>query len=222
MPSTTVTIFGQSVDRRVLIYGGTGAAAFVAWRYWQARQSPPADATAESDLGDSWAADNAPGGAAVRPAAPAGQTDMTGNEFTTPRSDAEWSQSVIEYMTTIGYDGPTIASALGAFLGGQFLSATQAGYVRTGMAVFGRPPQHPELAIKVAAAPAPTKPAPAPAPKPAPKPSTPTKTRTHTVVRGETLSGIARKYGTSVARLVQLNRIKDPNRIYAGQKLVIG
>lgn len=45
--------------------------------------------------------------------------------------------------------------------------------------------------------------------------------RIHTVNRGETLSGIAKKYGTTVAKIVALNNIKNPNVIYAGQKLRI-
>jgi N-acetylmuramoyl-L-alanine amidase len=40
------------------------------------------------------------------------------------------------------------------------------------------------------------------------------------VVRpGETLTGIAKRHGVSIARLVELNDIRDPNRIYAGQRL---
>ena len=43
----------------------------------------------------------------------------------------------------------------------------------------------------------------------------------HKVRRGETLSGIARRYGTSVSALVKANNIRNPNRIYVGQKLCI-
>ena len=45
--------------------------------------------------------------------------------------------------------------------------------------------------------------------------------RLHTVKSGETLSGIAKKYGTTVARIVALNNIKNPNVIYVGQRLRI-
>lgn len=41
----------------------------------------------------------------------------------------------------------------------------------------------------------------------------------YTVVSGDTLTKIAKKYGTSVAKLVSLNDIKNPNKIYVGQKL---
>lgn len=42
---------------------------------------------------------------------------------------------------------------------------------------------------------------------------------TYTVVKGDTLSGIAKKNNTSVNALVQLNNIADPNKIYVGQKI---
>ena len=54
---------------------------------------------------------------------------------------------------------------------------------------------------------------PAPAPKPAPKPSQ----ATYTVRPGDTLSGIASRYGTSWQELQRINGIADANRIYPGQ-----
>ena len=42
---------------------------------------------------------------------------------------------------------------------------------------------------------------------------------TYTVVRGDTLSEIAGRYGTTVATLVKLNNIKDPDYIVVGQVL---
>jgi lysozyme len=41
----------------------------------------------------------------------------------------------------------------------------------------------------------------------------------YTVRRGDTLSGIARRYGTTVAAIQKLSGIKNPNKIYAGQKI---
>ena len=57
------------------------------------------------------------------------------------------------------------------------------------------------------------KPTPTPAPKPAPS------AKTHTVKSGETLSGIATKYGTTYQQLAKINNISNPNLIYAGQVL---
>ena len=39
------------------------------------------------------------------------------------------------------------------------------------------------------------------------------------VQSGDTLSGIAAKYGTSYQNVAQLNGISNPNVIYVGQKL---
>jgi RHS repeat-associated protein len=44
----------------------------------------------------------------------------------------------------------------------------------------------------------------------------------HKVKKGETLSGIAKQYGTSVSLLQKLNNIKNPNKIKAGQELTVG
>lgn len=41
----------------------------------------------------------------------------------------------------------------------------------------------------------------------------------YVVKRGDTLSGIASKYGTTYQRLAQINGIADPNKIYIGQKI---
>lgn len=54
-----------------------------------------------------------------------------------------------------------------------------------------------------------------------PEPKPVADTFTHTVVRGETLSGIASHYGTTVNELVKVNNIKNPNLIVTGQKLKI-
>jgi LysM repeat protein len=67
------------------------------------------------------------------------------------------------------------------------------------------------------AAPAPSTPAPAPSTPAAPAAS-PT---TYTVVAGNTLSGIAARFGTTTRNLMTLNGITDANRIRIGQVLKI-
>ena len=46
-------------------------------------------------------------------------------------------------------------------------------------------------------------------------------TTTYTVKKGDTLSHIAKRFGTTVSNLVKINNIKNPNLIYPGQKLKI-
>lgn len=60
--------------------------------------------------------------------------------------------------------------------------------------------------------------APAPAPKPAPKPVVPS-AKTYVVQRGDTLSGIASRFGTTWQNLQRWNGIRNANLIYVGQKL---
>lgn len=45
--------------------------------------------------------------------------------------------------------------------------------------------------------------------------------RTHVVARGETLSELAARLGVSPAELARANRIADPDRVRAGQRLVV-
>lgn len=45
--------------------------------------------------------------------------------------------------------------------------------------------------------------------------------RTYTIQPGDTLSGIASRYGTTVAAIVKLNNIQNPDRIYAGKTIRI-
>ena len=48
-----------------------------------------------------------------------------------------------------------------------------------------------------------------------------TSSRTYTVKSGDTLSSIAKKYGTTYQKIAKDNNISNPNKIYPGQKLII-
>jgi murein DD-endopeptidase MepM/ murein hydrolase activator NlpD len=67
-------------------------------------------------------------------------------------------------------------------------------------------------------APAPAEPKPVKAKAPA-KPKKPA--NTYTVVKGDTLTKIAKAHGSTVAELVKLNGIKDKNKISIGQVLKV-
>jgi len=68
--------------------------------------------------------------------------------------------------------------------------------------------------------PTPEPPTPEPPQPPTPEPP-PTGEVTYTVVRGDTLSRIAQRFGTTWQILAQLNNIANPNRIFPGQVLRI-
>ncbi len=48
-----------------------------------------------------------------------------------------------------------------------------------------------------------------------------TSTTTYVVVAGDTLSGIAARFGTSVSAIASANNLGDPNYIFTGQRLAI-
>lgn len=56
---------------------------------------------------------------------------------------------------------------------------------------------------------------------PVSQPTTITTETTYTVKKGDTLSGIASKFGTTYQKLAEINGIKNPNKIYVGQVLKI-
>jgi peptidoglycan hydrolase-like protein with peptidoglycan-binding domain len=58
-------------------------------------------------------------------------------------------------------------------------------------------------------------------PKPAPETPTATPTNTHKVGPKDTLTNIAKRYDTTVAMLVQLNNIKNPDIIITGSYLIL-
>ncbi len=53
------------------------------------------------------------------------------------------------------------------------------------------------------------------------KSETNTKVLIHTIKKGENLTKIARKYNTTAANILSLNKIKNPNKLYVGTRLKI-
>lgn len=84
------------------------------------------------------------------------------------------------------------------------------------------PPPPTPTAAPVTPSPAPTiVPTPAPTPSPSPTPSPTPSPATYVVQSGDTLSGIAARFGTTVAILQELNGIEDPSRIRVGLVLIL-
>ena len=76
-----------------------------------------------------------------------------------------------------------------------------------------RPTRAPAVAFERSPSP------PSASPTPAPTPAASERPRTYRVRRGDTLSGIAARFDTTVTELQRLNRIADPNRLRVGQVL---
>jgi LysM repeat protein len=108
-------------------------------------------------------------------------------------------------------------------LGGLLLSTALAGCGQV-ITVAPTPTPEPTPTVDVAGVASTVEPTPTPAPyTPAPTP-TPTITPTpvfHTIASGESLLGIANRYGVSVGALQDANGILDPRLLQVGQQLII-
>ena len=83
-------------------------------------------------------------------------------------------------------------------------------------------PQASVLAVLPSPTPEPSPvPTPSATPSAAPTPQPTPETRTYKVKRGDTLSGIAARFGTTVKVLVDLNDISNPSRIAIGARLKV-
>jgi LysM repeat protein len=114
---------------------------------------------------------------------------------------------------TYAWSGGKVAQGIRMYqyANGQRLGGGDCDFVRTSLADYGQ--------VKWGA-PTPAKPAVAPAPAPASvKPAA--GVRSYVIKAGDTLSGIANRFGTTWQRLQQLNGIRDANRINAGQSILI-
>lgn len=131
------------VKKAYIMVPAGAAAAYVAWRWYQARQAG-ADAPAGSD-GLYTSGDSGDYGLSTT----GGATDVTGNsgntstDATNPNSiddNAEWTQAAVERLGNAGYDGATVYAALGEFLARRALDKTEATIARAALAAAGQPP----------------------------------------------------------------------------------
>lgn len=148
-------------------------------------------------------------------------------------SNTVWGQRAFAFLAGQGTDGSTVDAAIRNYLSGLPLSVQQNALITQALSKFGMVPETlpdaPALPQVPVATPAPvTVPSPVAAPTPAPAPApAPPVGRTHTVVQGETLSGIASKFWEpwiTWRTIYAANRGTiggNPDRIKPGQVLTI-
>lgn len=172
------------------------------------------------DTADLFATDANPVTSATSTALPNNGTPPIG-------TNAQWGRVVAEGMIAFGSDPATVNNAISKYLNGHQLSLSEKAIITMALTRYGQPPEG-VLPLEEAPAPAPPSVPPVslpPTPAPAPAPPAPPQ-RTYTVVSGDTLWDIARRYygnGALYPRIFEANRgiISDPHWIYPGQTFII-
>lgn len=138
-----VPAVGKVKKAYILIPAGL-AAAYVAWRWYQAAQAG-AEAPAGSD-GLYTSSDLSEYGLSTT----GGATTVTGNTGSVVTDgtsagavddNAEWNERAVERLTNSGYDPQTVRAALGEFLARRSLDSAEAGIARAALGAAGQPPE---------------------------------------------------------------------------------
>lgn len=137
-----------AVPKEPVIAIGIGAAAFIGWRYWQARKNA-ADAAAADTTTSDFADGGLPPGVigAVSPTNSYGDSGSTatGDSTVGPGSftnNAQWTDYVVtKLQQSNDWSYTDIVTALGNGLAGRPTTDTQQSILRAAIAVGGQPPQ---------------------------------------------------------------------------------
>lgn len=137
-----VPAVGRVQKRYILIPAGA-AAAFVAYRWYRARQDAAAQPQGSdglyttSDMTDMGLSTT---GGATNVTGNQGSivTDATGTGIDT---NAEWTNDALAKLGNQGYDTAAVSAALGEFLARRALDKSEASIARTAMAMSGQPPE---------------------------------------------------------------------------------
>lgn len=138
---------GGANKKMVIAIGGAGA-AYVLWRYWQARKSAAADAATPQDPGMTDPGTLPSVAGAVSPTNAYGISDATGATGTSAfgfhgTTNSEWSQYAANQLAAASdkWSFGDVVTALGAFIGNRPLSSTQQQIVQAAIALAGPPPE---------------------------------------------------------------------------------
>jgi hypothetical protein len=134
-------VAGKIKKRYVMIPAGL-ALAYVTYRWYQTRaedlsaDEAASDGTYTTDDLSEYGQSTSGGSTVVTGNNGAQNTDGTGGMST----NAAWTNKAVELLTQQGYDGATVAGALGDFLARRGLTPTEATIARAAVAMTGQPP----------------------------------------------------------------------------------
>lgn len=131
MPDTVNVPGVGPAQRKWVLAGGALVAGIVGYAYLKrSRQAAAAEVTppTPSELPPADLAGVSTGGG----------TTSTGLKFIT--TNAEWSQDATDKLVALGYDAVAVSTALGKYLANQFVTAQEAQYIYTAIALSGHPP----------------------------------------------------------------------------------
>jgi hypothetical protein len=137
------------VKKKLVIGVGSAGAAFVLWRYWQAKQAGDSGAVAGDSDGDGYAdAGTLPSvSGAVSPDNSYGLPDGTGTSTDsygfTGTTNSQWTQYASTQLSAASdkWSYGDVVSALGAFINNRPLTAAQQAIVQAAIGLAGNPPE---------------------------------------------------------------------------------
>lgn len=131
-------------QKKILVVVGVGAAAYVAWRWFSAPASTPVTPVTSSTDADPSATGLI--GSNV------GGSENTGNSSNTGTNaidtNNKWFAEAVDRLANGGWNPQAVQSALGEFLTGQALDASEASIVRAAVGAMGGYPPNGPLTIK--------------------------------------------------------------------------
>jgi LysM repeat protein len=144
-----------------------------------------------------------------------------------PITNVQWARLAQDWLLGQGNDPALVERALAKYVQGLALNTQEQAVINIAQRTFGSPPEGPILVPQTPDTP--VTPPPTGTTPQTPTPTAPAARRSVVVARytssnppwNSTLSGIASRYGTTVARLSQINNISNPNFIRTGQTIWI-
>lgn len=213
----------------IIAYIGIGIVGYLLYRRYKGASVPAATTAVDPTTATSGLDSSSNGGSGADTVDTSTPSD---GSTVAPLSDVQWEANTVEWLIQKGHSPADASNAIAAYMSGATLTSAQLLLVNSAIGQFGTPPSGVKT-IKAEVPPAkvpitqkppvkpPVKTGPKPTPKPKPKPAP---SRTYVVKHGDTLSGIAGRYGTTWQKVYAANKGViggNPNVIRPGEKLRI-